>query len=212
MASLLELLRLVLARWQALVLGGLLGVIGLVQALRSGDWEVWVILALGCLVAAVLFAAWRLLQERNAAREENEAAVTFSGGTHYHVSSGGGAHQGAVSDVSVPASRRVEINKLVSEHTPTIKGQVFVDKDIVGPAVVVPLGTGTMQHCGFDGDEVSVLWEIPKDRDRLSGAIALEDCTFLRCRFVNIGLVGPPEFMERIKREFGSGPPNRERA
>lgn len=72
-----------------------------------------------------------------------------------------------------------------------IRGRTFERCDIRGPAVVVPSGKTVSEYNTFDGSADAVLWEIPPDRSKVIGAIALEDCTFIRCRFANIGIAGP---------------------
>ena len=111
------------------------------------------------------------------------------------------------SSAGVPDSKRVEINRLVTEHSPVLQDMTFVDKEIVGPAVLVPMDDQVsviQSYLGIDAD--AVLWEIPVEREHLSGAIGLERCTFLRCRFINIGVGGPPEAMEHIRRTTPEGP------
>jgi hypothetical protein len=67
--------------------------------------------------------------------------------------------------------------------------------DIRGPAIVVPLG-----NCSMDGTELNVedndvetiLWEVPEGAKRI-GAIGLQDCRFVNCRFQGIGFAGSQE-------------------
>jgi len=76
-----------------------------------------------------------------------------------------------------------------------IRGETFERCDIRGPAVIVPLGKTVSEHNSFDGTADAVLWEIPPERSRLIGAVALESCTFIRCRFTNIGIAGPGDLI-----------------
>jgi hypothetical protein len=64
---------------------------------------------------------------------------------------------------------------------------------IVGPAVAVPLGGGSMLNCRFDGEPEAILWDFPVDVTKI-GAIGLEECDFVECAFQGVGFAGPPEF------------------
>jgi hypothetical protein len=85
-----------------------------------------------------------------------------------------------------------------------IRSRTFEDCDIYGPAVLIAVGTGIMQECGFEGDAETVFWEIPAERVRIAGAIALEDCVFRRCRFSKIGLAGTREFIKKAREGFAN--------
>lgn len=74
-----------------------------------------------------------------------------------------------------------------------IRDATFESCDVRGPAVLVPTGKTVMEHNRFDGTADALLWEIPPDRSNVIGAIALENCTFTGCHFMNIGIAGPPD-------------------
>ena len=83
----------------------------------------------------------------------------------------------------------------LAESSDVLEGFDFNDCDIVGPAVLAVLDHVTMTHNSFDGDMESVLWEVPRTRTRVLGAIGIRNCTFRDCRFHRIGLAGTAEFV-----------------
>lgn len=85
-----------------------------------------------------------------------------------------------------------------------IEGQEFHDALIVGPAVIALLDRVTMINCGFDGDEDSLFIEVAPDRGVL-GVVGIVNTRFERCRFQNIGIVGPPEAVALMKEELFKG-------
>jgi hypothetical protein len=62
----------------------------------------------------------------------------------------------------------------------------FADCDIKGPAVMIPMRS-EFGGCTFAGSLDSVVWCV--SQKAVSGAILVEDCTFLDCRFENVGWV-----------------------
>lgn len=95
----------------------------------------------------------------------------------------------------------VRLTELVDEDG-ILERFAFVRCTLKGPAVLVPLGHTAFMGNRF-GDPEALLWEIPEDRERVSGAIAAIDCTFEECEFTNVGLAGPPDFVQAMKRDFG---------
>lgn len=86
-------------------------------------------------------------------------------------------------------------------NTVVLKGLTFQNCRIIGPAVLVPLGEGSMNHCTFDveqGGTDAIFWEITPDREYVVGAVALVDCHFSSCTFVSIGLAGPRDLREKL--------------
>lgn len=76
-----------------------------------------------------------------------------------------------------------------------ITAKTFTDCIIEGPAIVVALGTTTFQDClmGAVEDVNSMLFS-PRG-PRLVGAIGLKDCSFIRCRFIQIGYTGSEPYL-----------------
>lgn len=89
---------------------------------------------------------------------------------------------------------------LLAVHTlnagePVIKGKTFTDCVIQGPALVAVLPGTTFDSCnmGAASDPTSMLYA-PKG-PQLVGAIGLEACSFVRCRFVQIAYTGSDAFL-----------------
>jgi len=81
-----------------------------------------------------------------------------------------------------------------------VRGQTFEDKEIVGPAVLVPVGEGNnLSGCLFPSPSESFLWETPAGLQKF-GAVYLVDCTFHRCTFgPTIGLAVAPEQAQAMR-------------
>jgi hypothetical protein len=75
---------------------------------------------------------------------------------------------------------------------------VFIDCEVRGPVVLVPQGC-TFAHTDFGGPVEAILWEVPPERAEVTGAILARNCTFEKCRFVRIGLAGPPAFAAQLR-------------
>jgi hypothetical protein len=80
-----------------------------------------------------------------------------------------------------------------------IEGKIFSNCQIVGPAMLVPMGC-TFTNCGFDvpnNDPESLFIVVP---DRwLVGAIAVVGCEFYGCRFTRIGLIGGEDLATALR-------------
>jgi hypothetical protein len=88
-----------------------------------------------------------------------------------------------------------------SGHQPIILKRKVEDCEVHGPAMVFLMGTH-LDNCGFDApDAESVFVEVTANR-WLSGVIGLQNCTFRRCKFIGIGLVGTREQIEQAKKGF----------
>jgi hypothetical protein len=90
---------------------------------------------------------------------------------------------------------------LVAGHA--IADTHFEECEILGPAVLVPQGETRISDPIFvTPDLEAILWEIPTSRQQILGAYQVIDCTFIRCRFVEIGLAGPPEAIQKIRAAY----------
>jgi hypothetical protein len=102
---------------------------------------------------------------------------------------------------------------LLAAHTlnageAVIKGKTFTDCVIQGPALVAVLAGTTFDGCnmGAATDAKSMLFT--PQGPQLVGAIGLQDCRFIRCRFVQIGYTGSPGFLEDMGKSLaGAGRP-----
>lgn len=84
-------------------------------------------------------------------------------------------------------------------NTNVLNGLTFQNCQIIGPAVLIPLGQTQILHCTWDAPLVeAVFWEIPPERSVVVGAIAAADCTFSSCLFIQVGLAGPRELLEKM--------------
>ncbi len=85
---------------------------------------------------------------------------------------------------------------LMNVGEPVVRNKTFTDCVIEGPALITPLGGTTFEAChmGSASDPQSLLFT-PRG-GTLVGVIGLENCTFVRCRMVQIGYTGSPEFLE----------------
>lgn len=77
---------------------------------------------------------------------------------------------------------------------------VFDSCEIVGPAVLVPLGATQFRENRLEGPEA--LWTIATDRAYI-GAIGVNDCLFENCVFRRIGLAGSEEFVQAFLSDAG---------
>jgi hypothetical protein len=82
-----------------------------------------------------------------------------------------------------------------------IVGQVYQDAIIEGPGVVY-LERCSLQFCTFEGagSIEALLWPADEGRrDHIVGAIWLIRCSFVRCRFKEIGFSGTAEVLDAIR-------------
>lgn len=91
-------------------------------------------------------------------------------------------------------------------NTDFIRGVTFENCQILGPAVLAPVGKTSIVHCQFDaGSFESFAWPFPNDREQLIGAIGAEDCRFFRCLFVMVGLAVAESKLEDTRAGFEAG-------
>lgn len=100
--------------------------------------------------------------------------------------------------------RVVRISELVSPDG-HLADCVFTRCQIDGPAVLV-LRRGSLVDCNLGGPTPdAVLWEIPRYRPRVVGAILAEDCTFEKCTFSNVGFAGSPDVIWQLRNDTPAG-------
>ena len=104
-----------------------------------------------------------------------------------------------------PRDFRNEIVR-VADHTVNtseMRNYTFSNCQIVGPAILLPIGNTSIIECGWDVPDLNTLfWEIPESRPTVVGAVAAIDCTFSGCRFVGIGLAGPRSLRDVLQEGF----------
>src|SRR5205807_5806585 len=76
----------------------------------------------------------------------------------------------------------------------TVEDEEFEDCTFVGPGVLMFIGGVRFFGNQIEGDG---LWVVDTDRG-YQGAIAVRNCTFTRCRFVNVGLATDGAFVRQI--------------
>ena len=102
--------------------------------------------------------------------------------------------------------RVVQISSLLPPGAGSIiRDRTFENIKFVGPAIISPMSNVSFEHCGFglQNNLDELLWEITLPRF-VVGVIGLERCTFRRCSFNTIGLMGPREFLDEFKRMVDS--------
>lgn len=99
--------------------------------------------------------------------------------------------------------RVVRLTELVSPDDPKLEGFTFIGCHVGGPAVLVAQGS-TFIGCNLGGPTLdAVLWEIAPSRPMVVGVVLALNCHFERCTFRNVGLAGPPDFIDQFRRDAG---------
>lgn len=92
--------------------------------------------------------------------------------------------------------------------TNVISDKVFEECDVAGPAILLPVGEADVfAHCSFntgiksepDVQPDAYLWEIPNDQGAAVGVVAIRNCVFRRCRFLNVGLAGKQNVIQSMR-------------
>jgi len=86
---------------------------------------------------------------------------------------------------------------LLAGNGSTIRDHQFTDCDVHGPAVVFG---GDFVHTRFDGEAHALIWEFAPTQTGVIGAILLENCRFVGCRFHNVGMIASPGEAEATRR------------
>jgi len=82
--------------------------------------------------------------------------------------------------------------------TPLIEDHEFVDCEIVGPAIVVPLDHVNINNVHFDAPPDALFYEVPPERTMV-GVIGLRRVSIENCRMRQIGLMGTAESVAKLK-------------
>ena len=88
-----------------------------------------------------------------------------------------------------------------------IENKTFTDCRIEGPAVLLAAGGCTFDDCdmGFTGGDVRNLLLAPVGPEKVIGAIAFQNCAFLRCKFYAVGFTGAPAFVKNFEAVLSQG-------
>lgn len=105
------------------------------------------------------------------------------------------------------ASGVVRIADLASIAQPVVEGYQFLDAEVHGPAILIPLQDVHFDDVHFaipDNRPESLLWLWDtRVRPSAVGGIGLIKCEFRRCTMVGIGLAGPPEVLDVFGPKLG---------
>jgi hypothetical protein len=82
---------------------------------------------------------------------------------------------------------------------PRISDMEFEKCHFQGPAVIVPTGCEFSFNTFDAPSEDALLWEVPPSRTEVVGAILVERCRFTNCRFMGIGIAGPPDTIAQFR-------------
>ncbi|WP_439470663.1 hypothetical protein [Brevundimonas sp.] len=80
-----------------------------------------------------------------------------------------------------------------------IEGKTFTDCLIEGPGVIAVMNGTTFDSCamGTTTDTRNLLFT-PMG-EKMAGVIGMSNCTFVRCRFAQVGYTGSPELLEQLQ-------------
>lgn len=81
----------------------------------------------------------------------------------------------------------------------SIEGKTFTDCLIEGPAVVAVMNNTTFASCamGTTTDTRNLLYR-PMGQ-KLAGVVGMSNCTFVRCRFAQVGFTGSDGLLEQLQ-------------
>ncbi len=80
-----------------------------------------------------------------------------------------------------------------------IRGKTFTDCVIEGPAVMAVMSGTTFDGCamGTTTDTNNLLYK-PQGQ-KLTGVVGMAECTFVRCRFVQVGFTGMDSLLDDLR-------------
>lgn len=80
-----------------------------------------------------------------------------------------------------------------------IEGKTFTDCLIEGPAVMAVMNETRFDSCAMGtASDVRTLFYKPVSRTKMAGVVGMSNCTFLRCRFVQIGFTASDERVDEM--------------
>jgi hypothetical protein len=175
--------------WWLVVVGGVGGVLSLVSLVASIVIPTWlgvVVLLVGLSVAQFL-AFKEMRHHRNEARDALRKASAPLRGTVF----------------KGQTLRLADIGRDLTDGNAKalINARHFEECKIVGPGFMMMLGRGegAITHCTWDNKPDVLFIGIPEDRREVLGVVAFLECVFERCRFENVGVVGPPSFEAKFR-------------
>lgn len=80
-----------------------------------------------------------------------------------------------------------------------IEGKTFTDCVIEGPAVMAVMTGTTFTDCAMgSSNDVRTLLLRPVG-EKMAGVIGMSNCSFVRCRFAQVGFTGSEELIEALR-------------
>jgi hypothetical protein len=220
-----ELLSQIARAWVGLVLGLLLGVLGLIQAVQGARTSAYflVIAALASLILVLTYVAYRALGERDQVGSGEiqhhthnyyNAPVTIQQST---------APSGASPRVPVGPERTGDLGKPESlpviklydyvefpDGRPLIRDRIFRNVLVKGPLIVALLDGLEMINIGIGApmaDLEAMLWPVAAGTLK-GGLVGIENCRFENCLTENVAFAGIEEELDKI-RGVGKVPPKK---
>jgi hypothetical protein len=83
-----------------------------------------------------------------------------------------------------------------------ITRQTIEDKLLVGPAVLAPIDSITLEQNIFEVENPEDLFILVPDGKTVMGVIGLKEVTFRRCTFRDVGIVGTAATLNLIRQGF----------
>lgn len=226
MRAFLDFARLTTKYWQALVLGGVFGVVGVVQGVKGAGQSalVWVVAALVMLLIAAFLAFRKVWKEREAATAAHQsvtfaAPVTVNIGTSgHHASSGAAAAPAAPAAPGRLIEGTPEDYKVVRpwdllEPVPglplSIINRTFRYVELQGPALIGLVDFLEFEHVAFgiaNGDVESILWPLEPGVQK-AGVIAMQACVFEHCKTESIAFTGSAATLDKLRQALAPGSP-----
>lgn len=98
----------------------------------------------------------------------------------------------------------IKITDLVTPNHPELRNKEFINKEIWGPAIIVPSEGVRFAYCGWDssGLPMEANFITLQDNSRKAGLIELVNCKFENCIFKGVAIAAPAEDIEAIIKEF----------
>jgi hypothetical protein len=214
MAGLAELLGLVFRYWWALVIGGVFGVWGAVQAIQGSGQSaiVLALLAMLCVMVALVLAFLHVRKERDAAAEprQNVTNIYQAPVTINTRSAGHGAPPLAQADTigGTPDDwkdvRLWDYVELPTSGPAAIRNKRFRFAHVRGPLLIFPVGCSFISvSVGVSGDDLnSIVWRVEEGASAKMGVVLVERCSFENCSIQNIGFTGSKELLDDFLRQL----------
>lgn len=99
------------------------------------------------------------------------------------------------------------LHEQVQRGGSVIENKTFIDCQMHGPAVIIPVQGCAFDQCdlgGADGDMRNLMFQ-PLGPTKITGAIQFRNCRFERCQFMAVGYTGGPDFLAQLRAIDGVG-------